>query len=33
MGALPIVRDYMFTGERRLLDHEELDARPRMAGE
>jgi cyclopropane-fatty-acyl-phospholipid synthase len=33
MGALPIVRDYMFTGESRLLGHEELDARPRMAGE
>ncbi len=31
--AVPLTRDYMLTDERRLLGHEELEARPRMAGE
>jgi cyclopropane-fatty-acyl-phospholipid synthase len=31
--ALPITRDYMFKGERGLVEHEADAARPRMAGE
>jgi cyclopropane-fatty-acyl-phospholipid synthase len=33
IGALPLTRDYMLTDERRLLEHEEIESRPRMAGE
>ncbi len=33
IDALPITRDYMFAEERRLLEQEEHEARPRMAGE
>jgi cyclopropane-fatty-acyl-phospholipid synthase len=33
IGALPTTRDYMLTDERRLLEQEQIEARPRMAGE
>jgi cyclopropane-fatty-acyl-phospholipid synthase len=33
IGALPITRDYMLTDEHRLREQEEIEARPRMAGE
>jgi cyclopropane-fatty-acyl-phospholipid synthase len=31
--AVPLTRDYMLTDEHRLHEHEEIEARPRMAGE
>jgi cyclopropane-fatty-acyl-phospholipid synthase len=33
IGALPTTRDYMLTDEDRLREQEEIEARPRMAGE
>jgi len=33
IGALPTTRDYMLTDEHRLREQEEIEARPRMAGE
>jgi cyclopropane-fatty-acyl-phospholipid synthase len=33
IGALPTTRDYMLTDERRLFEQEQIEARPRMAGE
>jgi cyclopropane-fatty-acyl-phospholipid synthase len=33
IGALPTTRDYMLTNEERLREQEEIEARPRMAGE
>ena len=33
IGALPTTRDYMLTDEERLREQEEIEARPRMAGE
>jgi cyclopropane-fatty-acyl-phospholipid synthase len=33
IDALPTSRDYMLTDARRLLEQEEIEARPRMAGE
>ena len=33
IAALPTTRDYMLTDEHRLLDQEEIESRPRMAGE
>jgi cyclopropane-fatty-acyl-phospholipid synthase len=33
LGALPLTRDYIHEGERQLLGHEAMEARPRMAGE
>ena len=31
--ALPVTRDYIYDGERRLVQHDSMAARPRMAGE
>jgi cyclopropane-fatty-acyl-phospholipid synthase len=33
VGGLPLTRDYMLTDERRLLEQEAIESRPRMAGE
>ena len=33
VGSLPLTRDYMLHDERRLREQEEIEARPRMAGE
>jgi cyclopropane-fatty-acyl-phospholipid synthase len=33
IDALPITRDYMMDGERRLLEQDVIDARPRLVGE